>query len=545
MSVFEPSTPIRAGTSGAGERPASAGRKSDEAPPPFHSILYPDPASEQRAPPALDPGLPLFRDLHLDAIFAQVLAGRQEYDLEPVFRRPLRDLRAIAYRQEVMRDLEDPSLAAIIRRFATGMRRVRKFLLRAEAMSHPEQRQAWFLHAVEGYCETLLRLGGDLASASPRSTGLLGFRRFLEDHLRSRTFLALRQETGALAAQLSGVRYSLHIDSDRVRVGEPSDDPDYAREVRATFAIFERQEGGPEPAAFAEPDQLNHVEYAILQRILRRHRTLFDHLARFSGERAEYADPTILAFDREIQFYLAWLEHLAPFRQAGLACCYPRLLTDTKEVRVRAGFDLALANRLCAKGDEIVRNDFHLSGAERILVISGPNQGGKTTFARMFGQLHYLASLGCPVPAREARLFLFDRLFTQFEKAEDPRSPRSKLEDDLLRIREILEQATGDSIILLNEIFSSTTLADALFLSREILSRIIARDALCVCVTFLEELARLGPQTVSMVSTVAADDPTRRTFRLERLPADGLAHALSLAERHGLTYERLMERIPR
>lgn len=543
MSVFEPNSPIPAGKNGADQN-AAGGRASLGSLEHFHSILYPDAAAADHAPAALDPQLPLFRDLHLDAIFDQVLAGRRDYALEPVFRTPLRDLRVIAYRQEVMRDLENPSLADILRRFATGMREMRKELRRAEAMSHPEQKQAWFLEAVRGYCETLLRFESELRSAPLRSAGLCRFRGYLADHVSSRPFLALQRETRELALRLAGVRYGLHIAGDRIRVGQPSDDPDYAREVRATFAIFERQDGDEQPVAFAEPDQLNHVEYAILQKIVRRHRALFDRLARFSDERAEYADPTVLAFDREIQFYLAWLEHLASLRRAGLACCYPRLLTDTKEVRVRAGFDLALASRLRAEGGEIVCNDFHLSGEERVLVVSGPNQGGKTTFARMFGQLHYLASLGCPVAAREARLFLFDRLFTQFEKAEDPRSPRSKLEDDLLRIREILEQATGDSIILLNEIFSSTTLADALFLNREILSRIIARDALCVCVTFLEELARLGPQTVSMVSTVAADDPTRRTFRLERLPADGLAHALSLAERHGLTYARLVERIP-
>ncbi len=484
------------------------------------------------------------RDLNLDQVVAAIAGDREERDLiTRVLFGHLHDADAVHYRQGVFRDLEDPALFDELQRFADLMGEARAHLRQLAKMPYRYQREAWLLDAAAIYCDAVQSLARHLASAQIGSRALLAFREYLATYVASAGFNALVSDTRSQKDALGQIRYCTRIRGGRVEVTRYQEEADYSAAVLATFERFKQGAVKDYRIHYRTRPGMNHVAAQILDLVARLFPEEFTALDEYCRQHDGFLDEGIRRADQEAQFYLAYLHHIRPLRAAGLRFCYPEVSTASKDVHAAGTFDLALAHKLVLGGKPVVTNEFRLDGRERILVVTGPNQGGKTTFARTFGQLHHLASIGCPVPGSAASLFLPDRLFTHFEREEDIARMTGKLEDDLIRIGEILRAATPASIVILNEIFASTTLHDARFLGTKLLTKVMRLGALCVCITFVDELASLGEQVVSMMSTIVPDNPVERTYKVVRKPADGLAYALALAEKHDVTYERLRERL--
>jgi DNA mismatch repair ATPase MutS len=442
-----------------------------------------------------------------------------------------------------MQDLENETLLADIKSFTQKMIVMRRYLAMIEKLHYKYHKEGWFLEAVIIYCDAIESLAHDLSRAGLKSRGFSAFRDYMTAYAGSDAFTSLLAETKKLKTDLSTVKYCVIIDGGRVKVRKYEAEIDYSADVEKTFEKFKQGAVKDYKSKLAIGSGMNHVEAKILDLVAKLYPDIFLSLDNYRTQNVDFQDETTAVFDREIQFYIAYLEFIAKIKRVGLELCYPQIVDKSKEVYDYEGFDLALAAKLIADKSPVVCNDFYLKDKERIFVVSGPNQGGKTTFARTFGQLHYLAGLGCPVPGREAQLFLCDRLFTHFEKEENIQNLRGKLQDDLVRIHRILDRVTPKSIVIMNEIFTSTALKDGVFLSQKVMEKLIQLDLLCVWVTFIDEMASFSEKTVSMVSTVVPENPALRTFKIVKKPADGLAYATAIAEKYRLTYKQLKDRL--
>jgi len=217
-------------------RPTAASQAArDDAP--FDSILFDGPDAP-RALCAAEPDS--FRDLGLDQIVAAVAAPWNDHDVAAFFRVSLTQVDAVAYRQEVMGELERPEIMAAVRGFTQRLRALRQQLPLATKCHNAHERHRWFLESVRLYGEAIETQRRELAPLPLHSRGLRRWRNYLDGYAESPGFTRLMAQVRRLLGDLSAIRYALRIHGDSVVVRAYDGAPDYAAQVERTFAKFRR-----------------------------------------------------------------------------------------------------------------------------------------------------------------------------------------------------------------------------------------------------------------------------------------------------------------
>jgi DNA mismatch repair protein MutS2 len=198
---------------------------------------------------------------------------------------------------------------------------------------------------------------------------------------------------------------------------------------------------------------------------------------------------------------------------------------------------------LLAKGDAVVPFDLPMEDGERTLVISGPNTGGKTVLLKALGLITLLAQSGVVPPVMEGtRLLLFREVFADIGDEQSIEASLSTFSAHLRNLRETLNAADGDSLVLIDEIGSGTDPVEGAALARAILAELTERSCFTVATTHLGALKLLATEDHRVVNASLQFDADRLqpTYRLLK-GVPGRSYGLAIARRLGLPAE-LLER---
>ena len=196
--------------------------------------------------------------------------------------------------------------------------------------------------------------------------------------------------------------------------------------------------------------------------------------------------------------------------------------------------------------EKVVANDLTFDDSARIYVLTGPNRGGKSVITCAVGLAQAMTALGMRVAAKSLTVSPVDGIFTHFPEGAEDTIDKGRLGEECARLREIFEEVTGDSMILLDESLSSTGAFEASYIAAEILTGFAVVGCRGIFSTHLHELASAVPEIneracaeggVRIDTLVAGIEAGRRSFLIKRARPDGRSYARDIAEKYGLSLD--------
>lgn len=189
-------------------------------------------------------------------------------------------------------------------------------------------------------------------------------------------------------------------------------------------------------------------------------------------------------FGREISFYKGVHTLQTRMDEFGLPFCYGEYSEDGNK-HIEELYELSLALYV---QKQPVPNSFH-DKHTALTIITGANQGGKSTFLRSLGIAQVMMQCGMPVPASKFKTRLYERIHTHFTRKEDAMLSRGRLEEELKRMSGIVSELVGNSLLLLNESFASTTEKEGSKIAYGIIMPLYEKGIEVMMVTHLHEFA--------------------------------------------------------
>ena len=255
----------------------------------------------------------------------------------------------------------------------------------------------------------------------------------------------------------------------------------------------------------------------------------------------------------EFLYYVRWAEYVKRHMDSGFSFCKAFVLDKGgARMKARGFYNLKLADSVADGSSAIVTNDLDFENGQDVFILTGANRGGKTTVTQAVGIMYVLAQGGIFVPASEFAFAPVDCIYTHFPADEDKTMDLGRLGEECKRFREMFSECTKDSLMLLNETFSTTSFEEGFYIARDAVKAVLTKGTRCIYNTHMHKLASVVDELNNEVdsegspyraaSLIAVSDGRQRSFKVKVAPPQGMSYARDIAEKYGVTYEMLVDK---
>jgi DNA mismatch repair ATPase MutS len=427
----------------------------------------------------------LMQDLELETLFnAMALGDRFLFEVcsKAVLGGLNDDMATIGYRQAVLKDcLKNPSAVREIYQIPLeAIENRKKIWFYGYSSSYPSSVLSGAREMMEMFVDLLKKLKA-LANQHADRFESQGFTRFfamirkeleddyiveMENHLKELKFRNGVLISGQLGKGNEGFNYTLRKPNNdsrswlaRVMDKKP---PVY------TYTLHPRDEAGARALGELRDRGINLVANALAQS-------------------ADHIDNFLKMLRIELAFYIGCLNLYNRLDQMGEPTAFPEpAAAGERRCAFQGLYDVCLALTMKQK---IVGSRAHADGKD-LVVITGANQGGKSTFLRSIGLAQLMMQCGMFVPAESFGANLCNGLFTHYKREEDAAMKSGKLDEELGRMSAIVDHVKPDDLILLNESFAATNEREGSEIARQITSALVEKRVKVFFVTHLYEFPR-------------------------------------------------------
>lgn len=454
--------------------------------------------------------LALIADLELNTLFNSMALGDAflfEWTRRIILSSLETDLETIRHRQAIMRDcMKNPDLIRCIYNISVEAIEKEKKVFFGIFGKHPGTVLHRSIEVMQLFVEILQRLRYyvDEHAHLFNSEGFTTLFAMLDRELSDEYFATIQRHLKELrfrggvliSAELSkgnkGAAYILRKPHDR----KGWKDRIFAqRPPEFSFAISDRDESGARALSELKEEGMNLVANALAQST--------DHILSFFA-----------MLRAELGFYVGCINLYEQLSELGEPICFP--LPAAANERRHSFEQLADVCLTLTQKKKVVGNDANADNRD-LVIITGANQGGKSTFLRSVGLAQLMMQAGMFVPAMSFCSSICDGIFTHFRREEDATMTRGKLDEELSRMSEIVDQITTHPILLFNESFAATNDREGSEIARQIVTALFEKRIRVFFVTHLFDFAHAFYQRDldrTLFLRAERQEDGARTFRL-------------------------------